>query len=51
MPITVRAVNDADFATWVEAEKKNAGLDNAPPTSFAAAGAGALTIKTEKNAR
>ncbi len=39
MPITVRVVNDADFAKWVEAEKKNAGLENAPPTAFATAGA------------
>jgi cytochrome c oxidase subunit 2 len=39
MPITVRVVNDADFAKWVEAEKKNAGLLSAPPTAFATAGA------------
>ncbi len=39
MPITVRVVNDADFAKWVEAEKKNAGLDSAPPTAVATAGA------------
>jgi cytochrome c oxidase subunit II len=39
MPITVRVVNDADFATWIEAEKKNAGLNSAPPTAFATAGA------------
>jgi len=39
MPITVRVVNDAEFAKWVEAEKKNAGLENAPPTAMAAAGA------------
>jgi heme/copper-type cytochrome/quinol oxidase subunit 2 len=36
MPITVRVVNDADFATWVENEKKNAGLENTPPTAVAA---------------
>jgi cytochrome c oxidase subunit 2 len=36
MPITVRVVNDAEFATWVEAEKKNAGLDAAPSTDVAA---------------
>ncbi len=39
MPITVRVVNDAEFAKWVEAEKKNAGLESAPPTAMAAAGA------------
>jgi cytochrome c oxidase subunit II len=39
MPITVRVVNDAEFAAWVAAEKKNAGLDGAPPTTFAATGA------------
>jgi cytochrome c oxidase subunit II len=39
MPIVVRVVNDAEFATWVAAEKKNAGLDSAPPTAFAATGA------------
>jgi cytochrome c oxidase subunit II len=39
MPITVRVVNDAEFAAWVAAEKKNAGLDSAPPTTFAATGA------------
>ncbi len=38
MPITVRVVNDADFAAWVATEKKNAGLNGAPPTAFAAAG-------------
>jgi cytochrome c oxidase subunit II len=37
MPITVRAVNDADFAAWVANEKKNAGLDTASPTAIAAA--------------
>jgi cytochrome c oxidase subunit II len=36
MPITVRVVNDAEFADWVAAEKKNAGLDN-PPATLAAA--------------
>jgi cytochrome c oxidase subunit II len=36
MPITVRVVNDAEFAAWIAAEKKNAGLDS-PPTTFAAA--------------
>jgi cytochrome c oxidase subunit 2 len=41
MPITVRVVNDTEFAAWVAAEKKNAGLDNAPPTAVAAAGASA----------
>src|SRR6478672_2403872 len=29
MPITVRVVNDTEFAAWVAAEKKNAGLDDA----------------------
>jgi cytochrome c oxidase subunit II len=37
MPITVRVVNDAEFAAWVAQEKKNAGLDG--PTTLAAAGA------------
>jgi cytochrome c oxidase subunit II len=41
MPITVRVVNDAEFAAWVAQEKKNAGLDRAPPTTLAAAGASA----------
>jgi cytochrome c oxidase subunit 2 len=41
MPITVRVVSDAEFAKWVEAEKKNAGLESAPPTTLAAAGAAA----------
>jgi cytochrome c oxidase subunit II len=39
MPITVRVVNDAEFAAWVTQEKKNAGLDGASPTTLAAAGA------------
>ncbi|MDR3420421.1 MAG: cytochrome c oxidase subunit II [Xanthobacteraceae bacterium] len=39
MPITVRVVSDAEFAKWVEVEKKNAGLDAAPSTALAAAGA------------
>jgi cytochrome c oxidase subunit 2 len=39
MPITVRVVSDAEFAKWVEVEKKNAGLESAPPTAMAAAGA------------
>jgi cytochrome c oxidase subunit II len=39
MPITVRVVNDADFAAWIATEKKNAGLETAPSTAFAAAGA------------
>jgi cytochrome c oxidase subunit 2 len=39
MPITVRVVNDAEFAAWVTQEKKNAGLDRAAPTALAAAGA------------
>ena len=39
MPITVRVVNDAEFAAWVVQEKKNAGLDRAAPTAVAAAGA------------
>jgi cytochrome c oxidase subunit II len=41
MPITVRVVSDAEFAAWVAAEKKNAGLDNAPPAALAAAGSAA----------
>jgi cytochrome c oxidase subunit II len=39
MPITVRVVNDAEFAAWVAQEKKNAGLDRVAPTTLAAAGA------------
>jgi cytochrome c oxidase subunit II len=39
MPITVRVVNDGEFAAWIAAEKKNASLDGTPPTTFAAAGA------------
>jgi cytochrome c oxidase subunit 2 len=39
MPITVRVVNDAEFAAWVAQEKKNAGLDRTAPTALAAAGA------------
>jgi cytochrome c oxidase subunit II len=39
MPITVRVVNDAEFAAWVAAEKKNAGLEAAPSTALAAAAA------------
>jgi len=39
MPLTVRVVNDAEFAAWVATEKKNAGLDKASPTALAAAGA------------
>jgi len=39
MPITVRVVNDAEFAAWVAQEKKNAGLDRVAPTALAAAGA------------
>jgi cytochrome c oxidase subunit II len=39
MPITVRVVNDAEFAAWGAQEKKNAGLDGASPTTLAAAGA------------
>ncbi len=36
MPITVRVVNDAEFAGWIATEKKNAGLDT-PPATLAAA--------------
>jgi cytochrome c oxidase subunit 2 len=39
MPITVRVVNDAEFAAWVTTEKKNAGIDGTAPTAVAAAGA------------
>jgi cytochrome c oxidase subunit II len=38
MPITVRVVTDAEFDSWVAAEKKNAGLDQPPATIAAAAG-------------
>jgi cytochrome c oxidase subunit 2 len=41
MPITVRVVSDAEFAKWVETEKKNAGLENTAPTAVAAARAAA----------
>ena len=36
MPITVRVVSDAEFADWAAAEKKKAGLDSTPATTFAA---------------
>ena len=39
MPITVRVVSDAEFAAWVETEKKNAGLETAPPAALAATAA------------
>jgi cytochrome c oxidase subunit 2 len=41
MPISVRVVNDVDFAKWVEAAKKehSAGNEAAPPNAIAAAGA------------
>jgi cytochrome c oxidase subunit II len=41
MPISVRVVNDADFAKWVETAKKEhaANNDGVPPNTFAAAGA------------
>jgi cytochrome c oxidase subunit 2 len=39
MPITVRVVSDAEFAAWVETEKKNAGLEGVQPTAVAATGA------------
>jgi cytochrome c oxidase subunit 2 len=40
MPITVRVVNDRDFAAWVdEAKKKYAGADSVVPKAVAAAGA------------
>jgi cytochrome c oxidase subunit 2 len=39
MPITVRVVSDADFAAWVAAEKKKAGLDSVSPNALAAAAA------------
>jgi cytochrome c oxidase subunit 2 len=41
MPISVRVVNDGDFAKWVEAAKKehSAGNEAAPPNAIAAAGA------------
>jgi cytochrome c oxidase subunit 2 len=48
MPISVRVVNDSDFAKWVEAAKKehSAGNEAAPPNAIAAAGAGTLTISS-----
>lgn len=49
MPIVVRVVNDAEFAKWIEAEKKSAGLDGAAPMAYAAAGAG--PARTDKNTR
>jgi cytochrome c oxidase subunit 2 len=39
MPITVRVVNDAEFAAWVATEKKNADIGGPAPTAVAAAGA------------
>jgi cytochrome c oxidase subunit 2 len=39
MPITVHVVSQEDFDAWVAQEKKNAGLDRAPPTAVAAAAA------------
>jgi cytochrome c oxidase subunit II len=39
MPITVRVVSDADFNTWIEAEKKKAGLEDASPNKLAATAA------------
>ncbi len=39
MPITVHVVSQEDFDAWVVQEKKNAGLDRAPPTAVAAAAA------------
>jgi cytochrome c oxidase subunit 2 len=41
MPITVRVVSEAEFANWVAAEKKNAGLDGGAPQAMAATGASA----------
>ncbi len=38
MPIAVHVVSQADYDSWVTTEKKNAALDRAPPTTFAAAG-------------
>jgi cytochrome c oxidase subunit II len=36
MPITVKVVSEAEFNDWVAKEKKNAGIDSAPPTALAA---------------
>jgi cytochrome c oxidase subunit 2 len=41
MPITVKVVSEAEFAAWVAAEKKNAGLDGGAPQAMAATGASA----------
>ena len=41
MPITVRVVSESEFANWVAAEKKNAGLDGGAPQAMAATGASA----------
>jgi heme/copper-type cytochrome/quinol oxidase subunit 2 len=41
MPITVRVVSEAEFANWVAAEKKNAGLDGGAPQAMAATGTSA----------
>ena len=39
MPVTVRVVNDSDFAAWAaQAKQKYAGEENSPPTTVAAAG-------------
>jgi len=39
MPITVKVVGEPEFNDWVAKEKKNAGLDRAPPTALAASSA------------
>ncbi|MGO9701512.1 MAG: cytochrome c oxidase subunit II [Xanthobacteraceae bacterium] len=39
MPITVKVVSEPEFNDWVAKEKKNAGLDRAPPTALAASSA------------
>lgn len=49
MPIVVRVVNDAEFAKWIEAEKKSAGLDSAAPMAYATAGA--APARMDKNTR
>jgi cytochrome c oxidase subunit 2 len=41
MPITVRVVSESEFANWVAAEKKNAGLDGGAPQAMAATGTSA----------
>ena len=39
MPITVKVVSETEFNDWAAKEKKNAGLDRAPPNALAASNA------------